>query len=115
LWKILKTAEQLDLQSLYRVRYRLIGERTAAVNEIRAFLLVRGIAAATGIQRLRKALPGILPTHTDVLSPRMTCGHHRVGRRDERRTPHQPNATTAHRRRRNLRQFIINLYAAACP
>jgi hypothetical protein len=67
-----KTAEQLDLQALRRVRSRLIGERTATVNEIRAFLLDRGIAVATGIQRLRKALPDILATHTDVLSPLMT-------------------------------------------
>src|SRR6202022_715955 len=66
-----KTAEQLDLQALHRVRSRLIGERTATVNEIRAFLLDRGIAVAQGIQRLRKALPDILATYTDVLSPRM--------------------------------------------
>jgi len=32
-----KTAEQLDLQGLHRVRARLVSERTAAVNEIRAF------------------------------------------------------------------------------
>src|SRR5436190_10183996 len=40
-----KTAEQLDLQALHRVRSRLVGERTAIANEIRAFLLDRGIAA----------------------------------------------------------------------
>ena len=41
------------------------------MNEIRAFLLDRGIAVATGILRLRKALPEILATRTDVLAPRM--------------------------------------------
>jgi transposase len=40
-----KTAEQLDLQAL-RVRSRLVSERTATVNEIRAFLLDRGLAVA---------------------------------------------------------------------
>ena len=30
-----KTAEQLDLQGLHRVRARLVSERTATVNEIR--------------------------------------------------------------------------------
>src|SRR5208337_367410 len=55
-----KTEEQLDLQALHRVRTRLVAERTATVNEIRAFLLERGIAVAQGIQRLRKALPDIL-------------------------------------------------------
>jgi transposase len=66
-----KTAEQLDLQALHRVRSRLVGERTAIANEIRAFLLDRGIAVAKGLDRLRAALPGILGTRTDVLSPRL--------------------------------------------
>src|SRR5438046_8927140 len=43
-----KTSEQLDLQALHRVRSRLVSERTAIVNEIRAFLLDRGIAVAKG-------------------------------------------------------------------
>jgi transposase len=66
-----KTAEQLDLQALHRVRSRLVSERTAIVNEIRAFLLDRGIAVAKGLHRLRAALPAILATRTDVLSPRL--------------------------------------------
>jgi transposase len=33
-----KTEEQLDLQALHRVRARLVAERTATVNQIRAFL-----------------------------------------------------------------------------
>jgi len=39
-----KTAEQLDLQALHRVRERLVSQRTAIINQIRAFLLERGIA-----------------------------------------------------------------------
>jgi transposase len=66
-----KTAEQLDLQALHRVRSRLVSERTAIANEIRAFLLDRGIAVAKGLHRLRAALPGILATRCDVLSPRL--------------------------------------------
>ncbi|RPI42330.1 MAG: IS110 family transposase [Hyphomicrobiaceae bacterium] len=66
-----KTAEQLDLQALHRARSRLVSERTATVNEVRAFLLDRGIAVAQGLHRLRAALPGILATRTDVLSPRL--------------------------------------------
>ena len=66
-----KTAEQLDLQALHRVRSRLVSERTAIANEIRAFLLDRGIAIARGLHRLRTALPGILATRTDVLAPRL--------------------------------------------
>lgn len=66
-----KTAEQLDLQALHRVRSRLVGERTAIANQIRAFLLDRGIAIAQGLNRLRATLPGILATRTDALSPRL--------------------------------------------
>jgi transposase len=66
-----KTVEQFDLQALHRVRARLVSERTATVNEIRAFLLDRGIAVAKGIQRLRMALPDTLAKHIGLLSPRM--------------------------------------------
>jgi transposase len=33
-----KTADQLDLQALHRVRSRLIGNRTAVINQLRGFL-----------------------------------------------------------------------------
>ena len=38
-----KTDAQLELQALHRVRSRLIGGRTAVINQIRSFLLERGI------------------------------------------------------------------------
>jgi transposase len=66
-----KTADQLDLQALHRVRDRLVGQRTGVINQIRAFLLERGIAVRQGLHSLRSELPGILATRTDVLSPRM--------------------------------------------
>ena len=40
-----KTAEQLDLQALHRVRERLVSQRTGIINQIQAFLLERGIRA----------------------------------------------------------------------
>ena len=66
-----KTAEQLDLQALHRVRERLVGQRTGIINQIRAFLLERGVAVRQGIRFLRAELPTILATRTDALSPRM--------------------------------------------
>jgi transposase len=66
-----KTADQLDLQALHRVRERFVGQRTGIINQIRAFLLERGIAVRQGLRFLRAELPGILATRTDVLSPRM--------------------------------------------
>jgi transposase len=37
-------ADQLDLQAPHRVRERLVSQRTGIINQIRAFLLERGIA-----------------------------------------------------------------------
>ena len=66
-----KTADQLDLQALHRVRERLVRQRTGISNQIRAFLLERGIAVRQGLRFLRTELPGILATRSEVLSPRM--------------------------------------------
>jgi transposase len=49
----------------------LVGQRTGVINQIRAFLLERGIAVRQGLRFLRAELPGILATRTDVLSPRI--------------------------------------------
>ena len=40
----IKSAMQLDLQALHRARVRLVAQRTGLINQIRAFLLERGIA-----------------------------------------------------------------------
>jgi transposase len=66
-----KSADQLDLQALHRVRERLVGQRTGIINQIRAFLLERSIAVRQGLNFLRAELPAILAKRTDVLSPRM--------------------------------------------
>jgi transposase len=66
-----KTADQLDLQALHRVRTRLVSQRTGIINQIRAFLLERGIAVRQGQRHLRSALPGILAAPSEALSPRM--------------------------------------------
>ena len=66
-----KTDGQLDLQALHRVRSRLISERTAVINQIRSFLLERGIPVRQGLRFLRQQLPEILAKRIDVLSPRM--------------------------------------------
>ena len=66
-----KSAEQLDLQALHRVRERLVSQRTGIINQIRAFLLERGVAVRQGLRFLRTELPSILATRSDVLSSRM--------------------------------------------
>jgi transposase len=66
----IKTVEQLDLQGLHRVRERLVCQRTSVTNQIRAFLLERGIAVRQGLRPLRAEIPIVLAM-TDKLSPRM--------------------------------------------
>jgi transposase len=66
-----KTADQLDLQALHRVRERLVSQRTGIINQIRAFMLERGVAVRQGLRFLQRELPSILATRSDVLSPRM--------------------------------------------
>src|SRR6266567_3942680 len=53
------------------VRERLVSQRTGIINQIRAFLLERGIAVRQGQRFLRAELPRILAAPPDVLSPRM--------------------------------------------
>src|SRR5260221_11055730 len=55
-----KTADQLDLQALHRVRERLVRQPTGIINQIRAFLFERGIAVRQGVHCLRTEMPGIL-------------------------------------------------------
>jgi transposase len=64
----IKTDEQLDMQSLHRVRERWVMRRTAVVNQIRALLLERGITLRQGRQHLSKALPKIMGDATWQLS-----------------------------------------------
>ena len=66
----LKSEAQLDMQSLHRARDRLIGERTALINQLRAFLLERGITAAKGRRHLELHLETVLTAEQVSLSPR---------------------------------------------
>src|SRR3981189_1046229 len=63
----IKTDDQLDLQALHRVRDRLMARRTSLINQIRAFLLERGIVFAKSPIPLKEALPEVL----ENLIPRM--------------------------------------------
>ena len=56
----IKSDDQLDLQSLHRVRERWIMRRTAVINQIRGLLLERGITVRKGRRYIEAALPGIL-------------------------------------------------------
>jgi transposase len=64
----LETQEQLDIQTLHRVRPRLVAERTNLINQLRAILLERGTIFPAGRRKLELALmpcwpPKIRPYH----------------------------------------------------
>jgi transposase len=64
----IKTDEQLDMQSLHRVRERWVARRTAIINQIRGLLLERGITLRKGRRHVDAALPEILEDATAKLS-----------------------------------------------
>lgn len=66
-----KTQEQLDLQALHRVRSRLVSRRTAAMNQIRAFLIEQGITVRRSVAALRASLDAILENRGGEMSLRM--------------------------------------------
>jgi transposase len=66
-----KNEAQLDLQALHRVRDRWIGRKTAVINQLRGFLLERGITVPAGPAHLKRQIPSILEDSENLLSPRM--------------------------------------------
>jgi transposase len=64
----IKTDDQLDLQSLHRVRERWVWRRTAVINRIRGMLLERGITVTKGRHHIEESLPGILEDSDNKLS-----------------------------------------------
>jgi transposase len=67
----IKTQDQLDLQAMHRVRDRLVQRRTALINEIRGFLLDRGIIFPPKPNRLRENLPSVIEDAEQNLTPRL--------------------------------------------
>lgn len=66
----LKSEDQLDMQSLHRARDRLVGERTALINQMRALLLERGLIVPQGRRKLELYLETLLAAEQVSLSPR---------------------------------------------
>jgi transposase len=69
-----KSQDQLDMQTLHRSRDRLVAERTALINQMRAILLERGIIVPQGKRALEQHLAILTDENDDEtsgLSPRM--------------------------------------------
>lgn len=66
-----KREPQSDIQALHRARSRLVAERTALINHLRALLLERGIIAPKGRKQLEAQLVAFADEDDIRLSPRM--------------------------------------------
>jgi transposase len=60
-----KSAEQLAVQAVHRIRSRLVADRVRLVNQIRGLLGEHGVVVAKDIGNLRRALAGIVDANDD--------------------------------------------------
>src|ERR1700678_36994 len=67
----MKSEAQLDMQTLHRVRDKLVGDRTSLMNQIRSLLLERGFVVAQGRAKLASALADLLDGDRRILAPRI--------------------------------------------
>lgn len=64
----IKQVEQQDIQSVHRVRSRLVKNRTALINEIRGLNLEYGITIRTGATTVKRSLRAIIDDLTNELT-----------------------------------------------
>ena len=65
----IKTVAQQDIQALHRVRERLVGARTALINEMRGLLAEYGIVLPVGVKAFRKSVVETLDAEQAKLTP----------------------------------------------
>ena len=65
----IKQVEQQDIQSIHRVRSRVVKNRTALINEIRGLVLEYGIIVTPGAAQVKRSLCGIIADRTNELTP----------------------------------------------
>ena len=58
-----KSAEQLEIQAVHRIRQRVVANRTRLVNQVRGLLGGHGVVVARDITRIRRALGEIADSH----------------------------------------------------
>ncbi len=66
-----KSTEQVELQSMQRIRKRLVRTRTQLINQMRAFCLEFGIPIRHGVGSFKAELPQILADDKNDLTPCM--------------------------------------------
>jgi transposase len=66
-----KTAEQVDLQALHRIRNLMVTNRTRLICQMRAFCLEQGVAIHQGAGKFKANLPRILANEENDLTAMM--------------------------------------------
>lgn len=64
-----KTKCQQDIQSVHRIRERLVKSKTSLACEIRGFLAEYGVIVPKGLRELRRKIPEILSDESSKLTP----------------------------------------------
>lgn len=68
-----KSTEQLEIQTLHRIRDRVVGSKIQLINQIRAFCLEFGIAIRQGVGMFKIDFPAALADDSNDLTPRIPC------------------------------------------
>ena len=66
-----KQPEQVDLQSLHRIRDQMVGSRTRLICQMRAFCLEYGVAIRQGAGLFKSDLPRVIADECNDLTPTM--------------------------------------------
>jgi len=94
-----KSAEQLEIQAVHRIRQRLVANRTRLVNQVRGLLAEHGVVVGRDISRLRHALGRIVDGEGGALSQML---RDMLGDIHEELTELDSHITGYNRRIRNL-------------
>jgi len=65
----IKQIEQQDIQSIHRIRTRIVKNRTALINEIRGLCLEYGVILSSGAARVKASLCAVIADSDNELTP----------------------------------------------
>jgi len=65
----IKQVEQQDIQSIHRIRTRIVKNRTALINEIRGLCLEYGVVLTPGAARVKSSLCAVIAASDNELTP----------------------------------------------
>jgi transposase len=63
----IRTTAQIDLQTMHRIRDRMVYQRTAVIAQIRSFLLEYGLVMGAGVAAFKRDLPRLSSEHEGKL------------------------------------------------